>query len=123
MKRSDLSKLTIEELVDRFAAIGVEQDQALLMDEIAKFNRLFDRHQAIAAELKGRPGDQRRGLIALFNHPNMQTRLNAAKATLAVEPGAARSALEAIANSRWYPQAGDAGMCLRNLELGVFVPN
>lgn len=122
MKRSDLGDLTTEELVDRFATIGIEQDQALLRNEIAKFNRLYDKKEAIDIELRRRPGDQRRALLALFDHPNMQTRLNAAKATLAVEPVAARNMLRAIADSKWYPQAGDAGMCLVNLDRGIFVP-
>jgi Domain of unknown function (DUF2019) len=34
--------MTVDRSVDRFAEIGVAQDQALLYDEIGKFNRLFD---------------------------------------------------------------------------------
>jgi hypothetical protein len=63
-----------------------------------------------------------KALDSLFEHPNMQVRLNAAKATLAVAPKAARQALEAIAASRHHPQAGDAGMSLWNLDEGVFKP-
>jgi hypothetical protein len=33
-----------------------------------------------------------------------------------------RRALRAIADSREYPQAGNAGMSLDNLELGIFKP-
>ena len=51
----------------------------------------------------------------------MQVRLNAAKSTLAVAPEAARQELRAIADSREYPQA-DAGMCLGNLDEGIFKP-
>ncbi|MGB6535054.1 MAG: DUF2019 domain-containing protein [Xanthobacteraceae bacterium] len=122
MMESNLVDLTTEELINRFAVIGVEQDQALLYDEIAKFNRLYDKKEAITNELKRRPDDQRRALLALFDHPNMQTRLNAAKSTLAVAPQAARQMLQSIADSKWYPQAGDAGMCLVNLDRGIFVP-
>ncbi len=53
----------------------------------------------------------------------MQVRVNAAKATLAVAPQQARQMLQAIADSQWQPQAGDAGMCLWNLDRGVFVPS
>ncbi|GEM_PF-847585 len=35
----------------------------------------------------------------------------------------ARSQLEAIAQSKWFPQAGDAGMTLLNLDRGVFKPS
>jgi hypothetical protein len=61
-------------------------------------------------------------LLALYGHQSMQVRLNAAKSTLAVAPEAARQELRAIADSREYPQAGDAGMCLRNLDEGIFKP-
>ncbi|MET0705817.1 MAG: DUF2019 domain-containing protein, partial [Tardiphaga sp.] len=46
----------------------------------------------------------------------------AAKLTLAVAPVEARAQLQAIADSKWFPQAGDAGMSLWNLERGVFKP-
>jgi hypothetical protein len=76
----------------------------------------------IVKELKARPGDQRRALLPLFEHPNMQVRLKAAKATLAIAPKEARQMLESIAASTWQPQAGDAGMSLENLDCGVYVP-
>ena len=110
------------ELVERFAANCVEQNKALLWGEIAKFNRLFDQMVAIENELKSRAGDQRRALLALFDHPNMQVRLQAAKVTLAVAPVAARTMLERIKGWGRQPQAGDAGMSLWNLDRGVFVP-
>jgi hypothetical protein len=46
----------------------------------------------------------------------------AAHATLAIEPEAGRAMLESIAASRHYPQAGDAGMSLDNLDRGVYKP-
>ena len=47
----------------------------------------------------------------------------AAKLTLAVAPAAARQMLQNIENSKRYPQAGDAGMSLWNLDQGVFKPS
>jgi len=122
MKRFDVHNANVAELVDRFAAICVEQNKALSEDEIGKFNRLYDQMVAVRDELKSRPGDQRRALLALFNHPDLQVRLQSAKATLAVEPQAARQMLERIQEWQRQPQAGDAGMCLWNLDRGVFVP-
>lgn len=61
-------------------------------------------------------------MLRLYDHPNMQVRLMAAKATLEIEPEAARTMLQAIADSGWFPQAGDVGMSLSNLERGVFKP-
>jgi hypothetical protein len=118
----DVRKATTDELVDRFAAVCVEQSKALDEDEIAKFNRLYDVMAKIRDELKARSGDQRNALLALFNHHNFQVQLQAARVTLAVAPAESRKPIEKIAASRWYPQAGDAGMTLANLDRGVFVP-
>ena len=122
MTKTNLSEISTGDLVARFAEIACEQDRALLGGEIAKFNRLYDRMQEVSDELKRRPGDQRRALIALFDYPNMQVRLKAAKHTLAIAPAEARAQLQAIADSNWMPQAGDAGMSLWNLDRGVFKP-
>ena len=122
MKRPKLEDMTVNQLVGRFTAIGIEQDQAILRDKHATFNRLFDEMVVVEDELKRRDGDRRRELLSLYNHPNAQVRLNAVKATLAVAPEPARRALQAIADSREYPQAGDAGMSIWNLERGIFKP-
>ena len=114
--------MAVDQLVVRFAAITAAQDDALLGNELTKFNRLFDRMMEVSEELKGRPGDQRRALMTLYSHPNIQVQLQAAKLTLAVESDEARRKIEAIASSRWLPQSGDAGMCLLNLDRGIFKP-
>jgi hypothetical protein len=122
VKRLTLQDLSVDQLLERFTAIALQQDQALLMDEIARFNKLYDEMDAVKIELKRRPGDQRRALLALYDHPNIQVRLKAAVGTLAVEPAPARELLQTIASSREYPQAGDAGMTLVNLDRGIFKP-
>ena len=122
MKPIELSDMTTQDLVERFAQIVVAQDQALLAGEHSKFNHLFRQMMDVANELKGREGDQRRLLLQLFDFPNMQVRLQAAKLTLAVAPVEARRLLQTIADSNWMPQAGDAGMSLSNLDRGVFKP-
>ena len=122
MKHTRLAEMSVEELVERYAAISVGQYEAELDDDTRKFNRLVDDLIATQAELKSRDNDARIALMRLYNYPNMQARLNAAKATLAVAPEAARAQLVAIRDSRWMPQAMDAGMSLRNLEKGVYRP-
>ena len=122
MKRIQLSDVTTKDLVERFAQIGVAQDRALLGGEITKFNRLFDQMAAVSNELKSREGDQRSALMVLYDYPNIQVRLKAAKHTLAVAPVEARRQIETIAASNWMPQAGDAGMSLWNLDRGVYKP-
>ncbi len=118
-----LSEVATNELVSRFAEIGREQDQALLGGETSKFNRLFQNMQEISEELKSREGDQRSALMDLYDFPNMQVRLKAAIHTLAIAPVEARRQIEEIAASQWFPQAGDAGMCLWTLDEGIFKPS
>ncbi|MFL9502481.1 DUF2019 domain-containing protein [Rhodopseudomonas palustris] len=122
MRKPDLHGMATPDLVALFAKVTVEQDDALLGSQIARFNRLFGVMTEIADELKSRDGDQRSALLSLLKYPNMQVRLQAAKPTLAVAPVKAREQLEAIASSKWFPQAGDAGMCLSFLDDGTFKP-
>ena len=122
MKNIDLDKLTITQLVERFTALGIEEDKAVFDDNNAKYNRLYRQMDAVEQELKRRPGDQRRSLLPPFDHPNLWVRLMAAKTTLAVAPEAARQMLQAIEGWGRQPYAGDAGMCLVNFDRGIFVP-
>ena len=122
MKRASLTEMSVANLVQLFVSIALEQDDALLMDEIGRFNRLFDKMEAVESVLKTREGDQRRALLSVYDHPNMQVRIKAAKATLVVAPETARRALEAIRAANVQPQALEAGMSLWNLDRGVFKP-
>lgn len=121
-RKIKLDELPADQLVARFAAITVAQDDALLGHELAKFRRLYDRMIEVLDELKRRPGDQRDALMKLYEYPNMQVQLQAARFTLAAAPLEARRKLESIAASHWFPQAGDAGMSLLNLDRGIFKP-
>lgn len=123
MSASKIGDMSAAQLVERFADICLEQDRALLYSDIAGFNRLFGKMAAIRDELKSRPSDQRRALTVLFTHENAQVRLQAARASLAVAPEDALEVIKAIAGGKKYPQAGDAGMTLVNLELGIFKPS
>jgi hypothetical protein len=123
MSRPSTQNLTVDQLVERFAALGVEQSKAIDVDNNAKYARLFEQMRDVEEELKLRAGDQRRALVALYSYPNMQVRLAAAKATLATDPQVARQVIEAIATSTWPPQCYDARSCLRMLDEGAFVPN
>jgi Domain of unknown function (DUF2019) len=115
VKNTNLGNLTIAQLVERFAALGIDEDKAVIDGDNAKYRRLYWQMDAVEQELKRRPGDQRRALLPLFDHPNLWVRLMAAKTTLAVAPEAARQMLEAIVSWGRQPYAGDAGMCLVSL--------
>jgi hypothetical protein len=122
MKRISLQDMSIDQLVERFSTLALEQDRALLEDNIKRVNQLYDALKDVEGELKLRRGDQRRALLRLYDHKNPQVRLKAVKATLAVAPEVARPMLQAIADSREYPQAGEAGMSIWNLDQGIYKP-
>jgi hypothetical protein len=122
VKRSDLDTPTVAQLVARFAQIGLEQDHALLREDIPRVNELYDQLKEIELSLKRLDGDQRHALIPLHQHPNMQVRMKAAKATLAIAPEASRATLESIRAANWQPQSLEAGMSLRRLDDGLYKP-
>jgi hypothetical protein len=122
VKSRGLHELSAVELVERFAAASLGQFQAELEGDIAKQNEFVRQSIAVTDELKSRPGDQRSALIKLYDHPNVQVRLNAARLTFAVAPVAAREVIQAVKESKQYPQAMDAGMCLWTIEQGIFKP-
>lgn len=123
MRQATLKSMTTEQLVGRFAEIGVAQDQALLYDECKRFNRLFNQMNDVDEELRRRGMQARLALLRLFNHPNIQVRLEAAKWSLGIAPEVSRHVIEEINKSQSFPQAMDAGMTLRNLEAGIFKPD
>ena len=121
-KHKEKGKMTARELVERYVAISEAQFEATEREEIARVNRLFGLRVAVEEELKRRDGDQRRALLPLLQHRNLQVRLNAATATRAIDPKAARRALDAIAATHWMPYAADARGLLRGLDEGMFRP-
>ncbi len=122
MKNVDLRTLTTEELISRFAEIAIGQDQALLYDRIARYKKLYSQMDAVDNELRARGIQARRALISLYDHPNPQVRLKAAIRSLGVAPVEARTVLYAIQRAMEQPYALDAGMIIRGLEDGSFVP-
>ncbi|MGH6823215.1 MAG: DUF2019 domain-containing protein [Methylocella sp.] len=115
--------MTVDQLVDRFAEIGIAQYPAVMGGATREFKRLFDQMNAVDTELRARGQDARLALLRLYDHPNVQVRLKAAKRTLGVAPEAARNVIQAIYDSKRYPQAGEAGMTISNLDSGFFKPD
>ena len=122
MSPPNLKTSTVSDLVALFIALGLNQYQARLRNEQKRLNRATLEMFDVCEELKARAGDQRSALLSLYSHPNLQVRLMAAKLTLAVAPAAAKQLLQEIADSKEYPQAGDAGMSLWALKQGIFRP-
>lgn len=118
MKHDELADQSTAQLVGRFVSVAVAQDRATLYSDNDTYNTLFDELLRIMRELKSRPGDQRRALIPLYDHPNAQVRLSAAAATLEIEPAAARRVLEIIDRRHEFPQAANARGLLEALNEG-----
>lgn len=121
MKSKALAEMSESELVALFTTYSIDQDTALLRNEISKVNKLYWKITAVKDGLKSRPGDGRRALIPLFDHPNPQVQVKAAKATLALVPVAARQVLESLETCNG-PQRLEAGLTLEFLDDGTFKP-
>jgi cytochrome c oxidase assembly protein Cox11 len=122
MKNAKLRTMSVGQLVKLFTGIALQQDEAVLACDVKETSRLFWKLEEVEGELKSRPGDQRRALLPLYDHPNPQVRVKAAIATLAIAPAAARQVLEVIAATCHGPQKLEAGMSLVNLERGIYKP-
>ncbi len=119
MNQAGLRKMTADQLLECLIEIGLAQDGAQLDDNYSRFNRLYDQMRDVDRELRARGFEARLLLLQLYDHPNIQVRLNAAALTLGVAPVEARQALEAIAVSKHYPQAGEVS----GLEDRTFKPS
>lgn len=113
MSNSRFSKMVVENLVSLHADLSAKQGHAqesfLSMTIVNRLGKqIFD----INDELKSRPGDQRIVLIKLFSNPDPWVRFNAASAVLDIATASARPIIQAIADSKNYPVAAHAGMCL-----------
>lgn len=117
MTRLDVASLSIEGLLERYAQLSIRQGAAA---DTSLVNRLGDQIYEISKELKRRPNDRGRALMQLFDHPNVQVRLNAARSLMSVFPEEARQQIQAIANSGLYPQSIDAGLYLSSLDGELF---
>jgi hypothetical protein len=122
MTPASATKMSVEQLVERFKAIALEQDKALQSDQISKYNRLYGDMDIVINELKGRPGDQRRELVRFLNDANAQVRLESAIATLVLVPDASRRTLQMIDDLDENPQAPFARGILMELDDGSYKP-
>ena len=116
MTRLDLSKLSLDDLLERYVELSIRQGEALESGTISQVNRLGEQIYKISKELKARPGDRRDAFLKLFSHPNAQVRFNAATSSIAIVPLEARQTIQAIADSGIFPLAGHAGMYLSTYD-------
>jgi hypothetical protein len=108
-------------LVTHFLSIGLAQYDAARIADTTKYNRLYRKMDDVVNELKRKSGDQRRALLPLLDHQNVQVRMMAAHAVLTISPALARKAFESVRDSQIFPQAMDAGMTIRALDNGTYI--
>lgn len=112
----------VKDLVAKFIEIGIAQYRAVYVFDNAKYNRLYKAMGRVRAELEAMPGDQRRALLPLLSHSNVQVRLKAAHSLLALYPALARKALEDIRDSGIVPQNAEALSAIGGLDDGICIP-
>ena len=113
---------SVQQLVARFIAIGIDQHDASRKYQTARYNRLFDQMTKIENELKSRENDKRRALLPLLEADDIHLRLKAAIALLAVAPEQARKVLMSIRDCSLLPYSMDASLMLMSLDNGFYVP-
>lgn len=117
-----LDAVPVDQLVERFTDIAVKQGWAADHFDNRTYSRLYAQMMEVANELKQRAGDQRRALMALYEHPEAEVRLMAAYMTLAIEYQSVRGVLQLIVDRKEFPQALTAGMSLDSLDRGIYKP-
>lgn len=116
MKKIDLSKILVEELLDFYIRLSIEQGKAAYVAKTSLVNRLGDELHDISNEIKRRPEDHGRSLLELFEHSNTQVRFNAAASVSGVFPNEARQVMQAIADSKSDMLAFNAKMYPHSLD-------
>jgi Domain of unknown function (DUF2019) len=81
VKKTKPEDMTVDQLVDRFAEIGIAKYHAIMGGAVREFNRLYGHVDAIDKELRARSRDARLALLRLYDHANVQVRLKAATRT------------------------------------------
>lgn len=117
--KTDFSKVGIEELLNLFVRLSIEQEEAIYVANTSGFNRLGDTLYEIINEIKRRPDDRGQSMLKLFGHPNTQVRFNAATSVSGLFTNEARRAIQSIADSKSDLMASDARMYLRTLDAWI----
>ena len=136
--KRNLSAMSVDELVDLFAENGVAQGQAIeegilppeepsvqpiIQAARKKYEKLYREMDVIDRELRARGNEARLALTKLYDHPDMQVTLEAAKHTLGVAPDLARQVIQWIADSKWPPQYIEARSIVGALANGNLKPD
>ncbi len=97
MKKTDVKKLSTEELIEKTRTLSAERWRAIYAGKPKEGNRMFDLLVAIHRELRARGMDAQRQLLGLLDDPDQGTRCWAATSVLEFEPGEGERVLTELA--------------------------
>ncbi len=117
-----IDNLANEKLIALFASSSEQQYNMIIDDDIKKYNLLVEKQDEIVKELRKRGLEARLELTKLFNHPNIQVRLNAARRSIGVAREPALNVLRQIMKEDFGPFRLDAGMTVALVEDGTVTP-
>ena len=118
----NLGKLTVDELVSFFASLSEQQYPLTLNDEVKSATRLIRQQNEISKELRRRGIEARLELTKLFDHPNIQVRMNATKWSIGVARESALKVLRQITKEDLGAFRLSAGMTVALVEDGTITP-
>lgn len=123
MKKSQVKKLSTEELVEKTRTLSAERWRAIYAGKPKDGNRMFDLLVAIRRELRARGMEAQRPLLALLDDPDPGTRCWAAVSVLEFAPSEGERVLTEIAK---LPNNGLVGFSaertLEQWKAGTFKP-
>ncbi len=120
---SGIRDISVQQLLDRFVDVCLDQEDALSDEDYDKFNRLYDVRMDIQDELKRRGDKARRSLLRLYDHPNLTVQMFAAAATAGLEREAALAKLREIGARRDFLDSIRANSMATRLEEGAWDPD
>lgn len=120
-RKTQMCSMSLDEIKEYFIELSAKKRETDDYFDTYTYNKIFKILREIRSELKQRPGDQRSILIPLIAHPNLQVRLNASAATLAITPDAL-TMLRAIASLGWDPERSEARSLVDAIDEGRYIP-
>lgn len=122
MKKAQLKKLSIDQLIEATRSSSAERWRAISEGRPKDGNRMFDLLVAMRRELRTRGLEAQQHLLALLNDPDPGTRCWAAVSVLEFAPGEGERVLAELAKLPDSLVGFSAEMTLEQWRAGTFKP-
>jgi hypothetical protein len=122
MKKTQVKKLSLEQLLEMTKTISAERWRAIYEGRPKDGNRMFDLLVAIRRELRMRGLDAQRQFLGLLDDPDPGTRCWAAVSVLEFAPGEGERVLAELAKLPDSLVGFSAEMTLEQWRAGTFKP-